>query len=326
MLFAFVNLRDGGYFRATHWRRRRCICVARARPIIPGTTYLLTRRCVQRQFWLLPTRQTTAIVEFCVAEAARKCKVQLHAVSVMSNHLHIVLTDVAGRLPEFTHWAFKFIGTCINVSLSRWGSIFEQSEKTSLVRLITPESIVDKIAYTVANPVSAGLVDAPSKWKGVWGYYGSKQRVAVQRPKVYFRENSEVEASATLAFCRPPGFDDESDRQLVKRIRQAVLCKVRRERERIRESKRQFLGFAGVLRQNPWQCPETRETRRKISPRVAGANKWARREALRFLREWYAEYCAARDAFCEGDRDVVFPAGTYAMRLRYNVRCAPCVT
>ena len=304
----------------------RCIRVARARPIIPGTTYLVTRRCVQRQYWLLPTRQTTAIVEFCVAEAARQCGVEIHAIAVMSNHLHIVLTDVEGRVPEFTHWAFKFIGTCVNVSLGRWGSIFEQSEKTSLVRLTTPDSIVDKIAYTVANPVSAGLVDAPAKWKGVWGYYGGNKRPAVPRPKVYFRDGSDVKPSATLAFVRPPGFKGVSDQQVVKRIRAEISRHVRKARRQIRDSERKFLGFAGVLRQKPWHCPETRETRRKISPRVAGLNKWARTEALQFLREWYAEYCAARDAFRSGKRDVVFPAGTYGMLHRFNVTCAPYVT
>ena len=259
--------------------------MSRARPIVPGTTYLLTRRCVQRQFWLLPTGPTTQIIMFCLAVAAEKFGVRIHAVGAMSNHVHIVLTDVHGRAPAFYHWAFKFIGTVVNASLGRWGSLFEQSEKTSLVRLTTEQSILDAIAYTCANPVAAGLVETDSEWPGLCRYYDGKERKAVARPKVYFRDNGNVPKSAHLELVRPPVMASESDADVIKKLRKCVNGLVRKERKRIHKSGRRFVGAAGVLRQKRWLCPETRERRRKISPRVAGKNKWARAEALMFLQE-----------------------------------------
>ncbi|RMH42670.1 MAG: hypothetical protein D6689_07445, partial [Deltaproteobacteria bacterium] len=79
------------------------------RQVLPGSTYLVTRRCTQRQFWLKPTKLTNQIVAYCVAYAATITGVELHALCVLSNHWHAVLTDPEGRLPEFMHWAHKHI-------------------------------------------------------------------------------------------------------------------------------------------------------------------------------------------------------------------------
>ena len=37
------------------------------RQVLPGMTYLLTRRCTQRQFLLRPSAQTNAILLYCEA-------------------------------------------------------------------------------------------------------------------------------------------------------------------------------------------------------------------------------------------------------------------
>jgi len=55
---------------------------------------------------------------------------------------------------------------------------------------------------------------------------------------------------------------------------------------------------------------------------VAGGNKWARIEALARLRSFLAGY---RDAWLQwraGERGVVRPVGTYALRVYAGVCCA----
>ena len=63
------------------------------RQILPGTTYLVTRRCFQRQLLLKPSASTSAIFSYVLALAAARYGVQVHAYCVLSNHFHLVVTD-----------------------------------------------------------------------------------------------------------------------------------------------------------------------------------------------------------------------------------------
>ena len=62
---------------------------------------MITRRCYQRTFRLRPSDETNHIYLYCLAWAAAKTGVEIHAACVMSNHHHLVLTDVYGTLPDF---------------------------------------------------------------------------------------------------------------------------------------------------------------------------------------------------------------------------------
>ena len=55
---------------------------------------------------------------------------------------------------------------------------------------------------------------------------------------------------------------------------------------------------------------------------MAGGNKWARIEALGRLRSFIAGYRDAWLAWRAGERGVVFPFGTYGLRLYAGVCCA----
>ena len=54
------------------------------RRVVPGTTYLLTRRCTQRRFMLVPRGIVPKLFGYCVALAAERHGIQVHALTVMS--------------------------------------------------------------------------------------------------------------------------------------------------------------------------------------------------------------------------------------------------
>ncbi len=83
-----------------------------------------------------------------------------------------------------------------------------------------------------------------------------------------------------------------------------------------------FLGRRGVLEQSRHDRPQTRAPRFGNSPRVACRNRWRRIERLRSNGQWHADYREALAGWCAGARDVVFPVGTYKMRVIHGVRCA----
>ena len=58
------------------------------RRVLPGTSYLVTRRCSERRFFLRPSKLTNEILLYVLAVAAQRYGVLVHAFCVLSNHLH----------------------------------------------------------------------------------------------------------------------------------------------------------------------------------------------------------------------------------------------
>jgi len=71
-----------------------------------------------------------------------------------------------------------------------------------------------------------------------------------------------------------------------------------------------------------WSTPKTREPRRQLSPRVAAAEPAARIAGIERVLRFVQQYRDALADWVRGIRDVVFPIGTYQLRLRSSVRCA----
>jgi hypothetical protein len=59
-----------------------------------------------------------------------------------------------------------------------------------------------------------------------------------------------------------------------------------------------------------------------LNPRVAGRDKWKRIEALGRLVEFVRSYRVAWKARRAGVADVLFPHGTYLLRVLHDVPCA----
>jgi len=178
----------------------RCCRVTYPRQILPGQSYLVTRRTTQRQFLLRPSRVTNQNVKYCLALAAERTGVILHAVCVMSNHWHGVVTDPEARLPEFTECFHKLLAKAQNAAIERWEN-FWSSDKTSLVLLTSEHDVLEKMAYTLANPTAAGLVKCPDEWPGVIsGRFGSED--LVEMPDAFFDEEGDLPENTELQFVR----------------------------------------------------------------------------------------------------------------------------
>lgn len=288
------------------------------RQVIPGTTYLVTRRCSQRQFLLRPSELTNQIFLYVLALASARFGVLVHAFCVLSNHFHLVVTDPDARLPAFGQYLDSLVARAMNIELGRCES-FWSPQSYSAVALLDPLAVVDKAAYTLANPVAAGLVRRGRDWPGLWSspeQIGSKLRVS--RPPRFFRAKG-MPDEAVLELTAPPSFLDSAEF-----VRQLSHCLDVHEGRAILAATaagREFLGAEQVLRQSPTQRPVDREAPRSLNPRLASMDKWKRLEALNRLKEFSAAYRSAWSRFRTGVRDVVFPSGTYWMRVAFRVRC-----
>ncbi len=84
-----------------------------------------------------------------------------------------------------------------------------------------------------------------------------------------------------------------------------------------------FMGARAVCKQSPFDRPTTHEPRREMSPQVACRNNWARIEALGRLKALVDSYKAAWHRYRAGQREAVFPHGTYWLRVYASVTCVP---
>src|SRR5512138_1996376 len=291
------------------------------RQVLPGRTYMVSRRCAQRQLLLRPCATTTAIFAYVLGVAAKRYRISVHAYCVLSNHYHLVLTDHDGRLPAFGQYLDSLIARATNCSLGHWEAFWAPSSY-SAVLLETPQDVIDKTAYVLANPVAAGLVRHARDWPGLWSAPERIDGEAFEwaRPTVFFSEKVSMPKAVKLRLIRAPGF--ASTAEFVTPLIVALASYEERAAESRRAEKRPFLGVAGVLAQRPTSRPAPGEPRRKLNPRVACRDKWRRIEALQRLTTFLREYREAFRAWARGARDVVFPAGTYLMQVHHGVCCA----
>ena len=259
---------------------------------------------------------------YIVAVIARRTGILLHAIMVMSNHYHIVLTDPEGRVCEFTRDCHAFIARALNAEYGDFESLWS-SQQTSHVTCIEPDDVIDKIAYSMANPVKAGLVEHGDQWPGIRHCWPTQAMVVHRTGKFFANANEETwPETVVLEFARPPGHDELCDDGFAAMIGEAVEVREEQSRQEVYGEGRGFLGAAKVLRQSRYQTPTTREEHFKISPRVACRNKWLRIERLARDRVWLDAYNKARRRWSAGDHTVEFPHGTYKMRVVHAARCA----
>lgn len=293
--------------------------MTKVRQILPGSFYLVTRRCAYRQFLVRPGKITNQIIRFALAVASEKTGVEMHAVCFMSNHWHGVVSDPDGRLPEFLREVNALIASALNIVLDRSEALWS-SKKPSVVRLMTEADVLDKMAYVIVNPTRAGLVKSPSEWPGVITHHlGESQEV--EMPDVFFDEDGELDDSAVLTFARPCIFSDLSDLELNQKLADEVARRVRLAKaQRFAEGK-SFLGAAAVLQQSPFGRPISEESNCAIHSEVACGDNGLRARAINALKEFRRVYRETWSAWRSGESGCVFPAGTYGLRIYAGVKC-----
>jgi REP element-mobilizing transposase RayT len=275
---------------------------------------MVTRRCIDRRFFLRPDAEVRAALEYLLAVGLARFGVLVVAAAFLSNHYHLILSDPEGRYPAFLQWFDSLVARAVNSRRGRCGRFWD-GEQVHIEVLLDAEAVERKIAYVLANPVAAGLVERGRDWPGVRSSPQAWVRPSkvVRRPDWFFRADGVMPDEAELTYALPPTHEGMDTGEFAARIAR----RVGEEEERLRvlqsESKRPFLGARGVLRQRWWSRPGTSEVRRRVKPLVAGARETcsAALEAIRTFRWRYSE---ALTAWRGGDRRVFFPPGTWRMR------------
>ncbi len=287
---------------------------------------MITRRCSERRFFLRPDDETNNAFIYCLALAVQRSKVEITFSQAMANHAHTGIHDPEGNFPIFTEHFHGLLARCQNAHLGRFEN-FWSSEPTSVVRLLEPADVLDKMVYAYTNPTTADLVDTAAEWPGVSTLAATLTggELTARRPAHFFRDDGSMPETVTVKIHRPHAFASLSQKEWAEKVGSLVEAKEKDARDKRIKEHRNVLGVARILAQDPFGRPKNHAPRFKLSPRLAAKNKWARIETLLRNRAFQERYRDSIKRHLAGAVNVLFPFGTYWMKKFGKVACETAV-
>ena len=293
------------------------------RRIVKNATYAICRRTESRRFLLRPDPTFNAMFTWLLAVCAKRFGVEVHVAVCLSTHFHLVVTVPNADVSAFMHLFDTQLAKGVQV-LRRYvrGVVWAPGE-LSIVELETPEAVVEQIAYAIANPVAAGLVYQPSDWPGVTAKVEDLGRRVLSgtKPDFYFtgaRWAMAEELALTLPACLNALGDEDAVRKLIADELEGQLAEAR---AKIKAKGWGVLGKVKARNVSPYKCATGFEELGKLRPHIAAGRGQveARIAAIARLVDFRRRYREAKQRWCAGDRTVVFPLGTYWMRVHHGV-------
>lgn len=258
---------------------------------------------------LRPDEALSNAFVYCLALAAEKHRVSVHALCAMSNHYHLVITDNDGVLPEFMAWLNRQLAMCVK-RIRRWDEVvWEPNVAYSAVELEGVSEALDKAAYVLLNPVSAALVRSPERWPGALSTVERLRIGCMQatRPSVWFA--NDAPESVSLELSPPPCFANSLD--YCKALDDLLQTRASFVRAELQRKGRSFLGRVRLRK----TAVATRPTKKKEplgrNPVFSALTRNGWLAAVERLRAFRLAYRTAYRAWRNGDRSVEFPAGTW---------------
>jgi putative transposase len=293
------------------------------RPVVPGRTYFITRRCTQREFILRPDDKINQVLTFCLGHAANETGVQIVSFLAMSNHIHATVHDPRGVMPDFLHRLDGLAARMINCARGRWENVWVPGD-TSSVHCVELRDVIGKTVYTLANPVTDHLVDKAIHWPGVSSYAWLDGRTVVAKRPWFFSdpERTVLPDEVRIRLVAPPTWRGSFE-DWAATVRAGVAEEESRAAAKRAATGERVLGRKAILAASPSQRPNTIAPRRKMRPLIAARNLFARLAAIEALEDFRKAYALAREKFVAGARDVAFPAGTWFMVQRWGAAVAP---
>lgn len=211
----------------------------------------------------------------------------------------------------------------LNCTRGRWDT-FWTCGTYSRQKLATPKAVLNKMVYTQTNPARAFLVPESHQWPGLISKLGNLDfTYKANRPWKFFNKKGKMPESVSFKLSKPPCFEEMSDCEYQDMVMKEVYQVEATIQDEAKRTGKQFLGRKAILKQHYNDRPKSKAPRRNLNPCVAACDRNVMREELRKLKTFRIEHREKRNSFLNGDRDVVFPAGTYWMRVHCGVVCEP---
>jgi len=256
-----------------------------------------------------------------MAVVAEKYGIIVHATCVVSTHHHMVITDPNRELPNFLRDLHRLTALPMKI-YRKWEGPLWDHEDTSVVELRTPQAVVEKTAYVMANPVDVGAVYDAKHWPGIVTKLRElgKGKLTAKLPDVYFdKENEQWPETATLKLEMPRVLEEHYD-DPIDVVEQEYERLVQAARKKMKDEGRSFMGVDRILKLSPYKRAKSWEDLRSLNPTfaVGKGQHEARKEAIAAVKSFRKAYRDALDKWKARIRDVKFPMGTWWMIVFHN--------
>lgn len=309
----------------------------RLRRVLPGTTWFITKKTNDDQFLLRPDGTADPVLLYSLIDRLTKHGLLLHEFVFMSNHFHLVITDVRGTLPAFMREFLSETGKALKVALKTTRRIWS-GDRYGSTTLLDVDAAERLMTYTRVNPTAAGLT-APEEWPGLtsarWSYGDTIEAI---RPDEFFDPRTRRDQVSCILEPLPEQFGEaqvpraEVDKERTKSRRRclalqkkidrrtrAKVVQIHEQRRGSQDSAPRGLADLSTIRNASRQKRGNHEYGR-LNPRFATRDPDRLLAAVEDERSFLAVHEQARKRFLGGEQKVLFPSGTYGYRELWGVR------
>ena len=288
---------------------------------------MVTKRVHKRQMLLIGDDHVNQVVLYTLAYSMQDRGMALHSMVTEGNHIHRTDTDAKAVRPAVNQKFHSLVAKQLNRHYGESDAFFS-NKQTNIVHNENENDVLDRIVYTMGNPVADGIEREGKNHKGIRMRWPQPDMV-IKRPKGFFRtkeQGGKTPDEIVLRFTRPPGFHGLTDEELDELIEKRVLAY---EAEKRAERDAKGLGFRCDRTDalpDPRSYPKTPHKLFRLAPLIGAKIKEQRLAAIERLRTFRAAHEVARLRKKAGEHDVVFPHGTYLAAVRWNVLVEPAPT
>jgi REP element-mobilizing transposase RayT len=287
----------------------------------------VTCRTIHARLLLRPSPELNDLLVGVLGRAQRRHSMAIHAVVVMSNHVHLLLSPVSPQ--QLARFMEYFSGNLAReiARLHDWHDKVWAGRYRAIPISDEPAAQVDRLRYVLAHGAKEGFVAHPRAWPGVHSVdalvAGRKLEGTWHNRSAAYADNrrgggaSEAAGDST-AHCEREevtltplpclaGLTERQRREIYRRLLDEIVARARSDRQG-----QTPLGELAVRRASPHDRPIS--SKRSPAPRAHAASRAARLAMSWAYREFVAAFRAAADCWRRGDRGSVFPSGAFPPR------------
>jgi putative transposase len=284
----------------------------------PGQLAEMSRRTTHRTFFWRPGADTRELFGYMFGKYANDYAQLAHVACCMSNHAHLLNTDQKGLRSDFMQQLFSNSTRQRNLQIDRRENIWVVGPPGDMA-IFDQEKIIERVLYIALQPVAAGCVERVEDWTGSqilprhWG-----KPMKFKRPEHCGPDMPEFVEFTPMP---PPGFEHLPLEDVIAFF-EALIA--REEKRYAKKRRGPVIGIEVCEAMSPFRTPKTKAPMRTLNPRFSTSDPNLLIKALEHQRRFRSEHRVASLEFRNGNREVVFPAGTVQMARLAGVSCASC--
>ena len=292
--------------------------VSAAIPVYKNATIFGTRRIQGGLCTLTPNPEVRNIVLYLALHYAARYRIRLLVLCILSNHVHWVADDPDGNYPAFLTAFHARVAEVLNDYYGTSGPMWA-NEKPGRVRLADRQTMMEKMLYVATNATWHGIVGNTRLWPGfIFSPEDAGEVIEATCPD-YLLENYNS-FKPTISYTVPvPALYGNMPLQ---KVREDFRLRRRRREARLRKERDgEFISIETALAVAPDYAPPEKDDPRELRNQVFACSPENLESELTSLCTFRRRHNETRRRFVDGERDVAWPVGTYAMVVWHKCPC-----